>query len=86
MRCFEEPYHVSFRDAFRAYLIGDAMGNLMPLGLVVSEPVKAMMVRKRVPLVAALSAVAVENISLQPLGLAFRFHRDGRAAAVVRRT
>ncbi|MEJ7615878.1 MAG: lysylphosphatidylglycerol synthase transmembrane domain-containing protein [Pyrinomonadaceae bacterium] len=62
MRCFEAPHQLRFRDAFRAYLIGDAMGNLMPLGIVVSEPVKAMMVRERVPLVAALSAVAVENI------------------------
>lgn len=62
MRCFEAPHKLRFRDAFRAYLIGDATGNLMPLGVVVSEPVKAMMVRQRVPLVAALSAVAVENI------------------------
>lgn len=62
MRCFEAPHSLRFGDAFRAYLIGDATGNLMPLGIVVSEPVKAMMVRQRVPLVAALSAVAVENI------------------------
>ncbi|HVG39470.1 MAG TPA: lysylphosphatidylglycerol synthase domain-containing protein, partial [Pyrinomonadaceae bacterium] len=61
-RCFEAPHKVPFRDALRAYLIGDAVGNLMPLGIVVSEPVKALMVRGQTPLVAALSAVAVENI------------------------
>lgn len=62
MRCFEGPHRLRFRDAFRAYLTGDAMGNLMPLGIVVSEPVKAMMVRDRVPFVTGLAAVAVENI------------------------
>lgn len=62
MRCFEAPHQVGFAEAFRAYLIGDSVGNLMPLGIVVSEPVKAVMLRRRVPLVAALSAVAVENI------------------------
>jgi hypothetical protein len=62
MRCFEAPHRLKFREAFRAYLIGDAMGNLMPLGIVVSEPVKALMVRERAPLVACLSAVAIENI------------------------
>jgi hypothetical protein len=62
MRCLEGPHHLRFRDAFRAYLVGDAMGTLLPLGLIVSEPTKAALVRERVPLVAGLSALAVENI------------------------
>lgn len=61
-RCFEAPYELRFRDALRAYLIGDAVGTLVPLGIFVSEPAKAAMVRKRVPLVAGLSALAIENL------------------------
>jgi hypothetical protein len=62
MKCVEAPYALRFRDAFRAYLAGDAMGNLVPLGIMVSEPAKAALVRDRLPLVAGLSGVAVENI------------------------
>lgn len=59
---FEGEHHLRFRDALGAYLIGDAVGTLVPLGIFVSEPTKAALVRKRVPLVASLSALAVENI------------------------
>ena len=62
IRCFEAPHRLKFRDALRAYMIGDAVGNLMPLGIVVSEPAKAALVRDRVPLVAGVSALAVENL------------------------
>jgi hypothetical protein len=61
-RCFETTHTLSFRDALGAYLVGDALGNLMPLGIVVSEPAKAALVRERVPLVAAASALTVENL------------------------
>ncbi|HEX8772104.1 MAG TPA: lysylphosphatidylglycerol synthase transmembrane domain-containing protein [Pyrinomonadaceae bacterium] len=61
-RCFEAPHELRFRDALRAYLIGDAIGTLVPLGIFVSEPAKAALVRKRVPLMAGLSALAVENL------------------------
>jgi hypothetical protein len=61
-RCFEAPYQLRFRDALWAYLIGDAVGTLVPLGIIVSEPTKAAMVRKRVPLMAGLSALAIENL------------------------
>ncbi|HEV2762619.1 MAG TPA: lysylphosphatidylglycerol synthase domain-containing protein, partial [Pyrinomonadaceae bacterium] len=60
--CFEPPHRLRFRDAFRAYLIGDAAGNIVPLGIVVSEPAKVALVRERVPLVAGFSAIAVENM------------------------
>ena len=60
--CFEAPYRLRFRDAFKAYVTGDAMGNLMPLGVVASEPTKAVYVRDRVPLVVAATAVATQNL------------------------
>lgn len=60
--CFTGEHRLRFRDAFRAYVVGDSMGNLMPLGLVVSEPTKAALVRDRVPLLTAVSALAVQNL------------------------
>src|SRR5918911_2215475 len=60
--CFEAPHHLRLRDAVRAYLAGDALGNVMPLGIVVSEPTKAALARDRVPLGAAVAAIAVENL------------------------
>jgi len=43
--------------------MGDALGNIIPLASVaVSEPSKAVFVKDRVPLIASLSALAVENI------------------------
>ena len=62
-KCFEPPYRLSFRDAFAARVMGDALGNIIPLASVaVSEPSKAAFVRHRVPLMAGLSALAIENI------------------------
>ncbi len=60
--CFTGKERLRFRDAFRAYVVGDAVGNLTPLGLVASEPTKAALVRDRVPLVTAISALAVQNL------------------------
>ena len=61
-RCFEGESRLPFRDALVAYLIGDAVGTLIPLGIFVSEPAKATLVRNRVPLIAGLSALAIENL------------------------
>lgn len=62
-KCFEQPYQLRFRDAFQARLMGDALGNIIPfISMAVAEPSKAMFVRHRVPLMAGLSAIALENI------------------------
>jgi len=61
-RCFEGDVRLRVRDAVKAYLAGDALGSLTPLGMVVSEPAKAAFVRDRVPIVASISALAVENL------------------------
>jgi len=63
VRCFEPPFSLRFRDAFAARVMGDALGNIIPLASVaISEPSKAFFVKDRVPLMAGLSALAVENI------------------------
>jgi hypothetical protein len=62
-RCFEAPYSLRFRDALAARLMGDSLGNIIPLASVaVAEPSKAAFVTNRVPLMASLSALALENI------------------------
>jgi len=62
-KCFEAPYFIRFRDAFAARVMGDALGNIIPLASVaISEPSKAAFVTHRVPLMAGLSALALENI------------------------
>ncbi|MGH9163623.1 MAG: hypothetical protein ACRD2X_27025 [Vicinamibacteraceae bacterium] len=60
--CSEEPHALRIRDTFPAVVSGDALGNLTPLGLIVSEPTKAAFVRHRVPLMTALAGIAVENL------------------------
>ncbi len=60
--CTEPPHDLRFRDTFPALVSGDALGNLTPLGLFVSEPTKAAFVRDRVSLMSALSGIAVENL------------------------
>lgn len=62
-KCLEAPYRLRFRDAFAARVMGDALGNIVPLASVaVSEPSKAAFVRDRLPLMIGLSALAIENI------------------------
>ena len=61
--CMEPPYRLRFRDAFRARVMGDAIGNVLPFaGFLVSEPAKPALIRDRVPLMAGFSALAIENI------------------------
>ena len=61
-RCLEPPHRLRFADAFAAVVSGDALGNLTPLGPIVGEPAKAAFVRARVPIGAALTALAIENL------------------------
>jgi hypothetical protein len=62
-KCIESPYRLRFLDALIARLMGDALGNIVPLAsIAVSEPSKAVFVRHRLPLIVGLSGLAVENI------------------------
>lgn len=63
IRCLESPHKLRFRDAFAARVMGDALGNIIPLASVaVAEPSKAAFVTHRLPLMVSLSALALENI------------------------
>lgn len=48
-------------DFLSAVLAADALGNLTPLGLLASEPAKILLVRGRLPTLAAISSVAIED-------------------------
>ena len=62
MCCVEGEPRLRFKDAYPATLVGDALGNLTPLSLFVSEPAKAMFVRNRASLAHTLPALAIENL------------------------
>jgi len=60
--CLEPPHALSIGHAFAAVICGDTIGNLTPLGPLVGEPAKAALVRRRVPLGPAVTALAIENV------------------------
>ncbi len=61
--CVEAPHRLRFWDAFRARVMGDAIGNVLPFAsFVISEPAKPALIRDRLPLMAGLSSIAIENI------------------------
>ncbi len=63
MLCFDGPDRLKFWDALRARLMGDALGNMVGVAsALVSEPAKPAMIRDRVPLMAGITAIAIENI------------------------
>lgn len=61
-RCLEPPHTLRLPDAFTAVVSGDALGNATPFGPLVGEPAKVAFVRNRVPLGAAFTALAIENV------------------------
>jgi hypothetical protein len=60
IRTIEGPVRLSFQDAFRARLAGEALNNLLPMGMLVGEPMKAEHVGHRLPFAIAFSALVVE--------------------------
>jgi hypothetical protein len=63
MLCIEAPHRLRFRDAFRARVMGDAIGNIVPfVSFMVAEPSKPVLIRDRVPLMVGFPALAIENI------------------------
>ena len=50
-----------FTDAFTAWIVSDAMGNLTPLGVLASEPTKILMMRGKLSTVTSIASVTIEN-------------------------
>ena len=60
--CVEDGERFTFGQAFKAYVTGDAVGNVLPLGPLASEGTKALLSRRLIPTPAAFSSVVLENI------------------------
>jgi hypothetical protein len=60
--CVEDGERFTFGQAFRAFVTGDAVGNVMPLGPLASEGTKALLSRRNLSTPAAFSSVVLENI------------------------
>jgi hypothetical protein len=60
--CMPAASRLSFRRGFTAFLAGDAIGNLTPLGLAASEPAKAVLARPELDTREAVSSLAVDNL------------------------
>jgi hypothetical protein len=60
--CVEDGEAFTFRQAFKAYITGDAVGNVLPLGPIASEGTKALLIRRNIATSAAFSSVVLENI------------------------
>ena len=60
--CVEDTEQFAFGQAFKAYVTGDAVGNVVPLGPLASEGTKALLIRRNIATSAAFSSVVLENI------------------------
>ena len=60
--CVEPPDWLRFRDALEATLAGDALGNMTPLGLLISEPARVVLLARPQGATRALAALAIENL------------------------
>lgn len=61
MICANDP-QLRLSDAFAAWIVADAIGNLTPLGVLASEPTKIFMVRTKISTVASIASVTIENV------------------------
>ena len=60
--CMPPHTRFSFAQAFAAFLSGDAVGNVTPLGLFASEPTKVFLVRHRLATREAAASLAVDFV------------------------
>src|SRR5688500_491477 len=59
-RCMAPDARIPLSQAFVAYLAGDAVGNVTPLGLIASEPAKVFLTRHRLATREAASSLALD--------------------------
>jgi hypothetical protein len=61
--CMRPGARMPFLPAFRAFLAGDALGSVTPLGLLASEPTKAVLAASHLASAEAVSSLAVDNLT-----------------------
>jgi hypothetical protein len=60
--CTPVTSRLRLRQAFLAFLAGDALGNITPLGLIASEPTKVFLIRHEMATSEAVASLAVDNL------------------------
>jgi hypothetical protein len=60
--CMPPGTALTTAQALRAFLAGDAVGNLTPLGLLASEPTKVLLTRHHLATRESVASLAVENL------------------------
>ncbi len=60
--CVPPATRLSHSQAFAAFLAGDAVGNVTPLGLLASEPTKVLLTRHHLATRESVSSLALENL------------------------
>ena len=60
--CMRPDVRLPAAQAFAAFLAGDALGNITPLGLIASEPAKVYLARHRLATADAIASLAVDNL------------------------
>jgi len=61
-RCMPADARLDFPRAWRAFLAGDAVGSVTPLGLLASEPTKVFLTRHDLATRDSVSSLALENV------------------------
>jgi hypothetical protein len=60
--CLPPHVRLDFPQAFSAFVAGDAVGNVTPLGLLASEPTKVLLVRHHLATLDSVASLTLENI------------------------
>jgi hypothetical protein len=60
--CMPAATQLTFRQAFGAFLAGDAIGSVTPLGLLASEPTKIFLTRHHLATRESVASLAAENL------------------------
>lgn len=60
--CMPQNTHLRFPRAFSAFLAGDAIGSVTPLGLLASEPTKVFLTRHHLATRDSVASLAMENL------------------------
>lgn len=60
--CMPPGARLPMGRTFTAFLSGDAVGNVTPLGMAASEPTKLLLVRHRIETSDAIAALAIDNL------------------------
>lgn len=60
--CLPPQVPLDYPHAFSAFLAGDAVGNITPLGLLASEPTKVLLARRHLATLDSIASLTLENI------------------------